>query len=185
MISAGAVALGLLLAGSARGPIVLDVDALGPITVRVTSKVKDQLPPPVPTGEQSKALTDLGPEARAELRSKLTRSSRELLEGVGFEVRDRAEADEPVFAIRANVVPDTCGDRAWVQVQVQVEVDEAAVWVRDPTRKGHIVVWSHTTTHRVRRAEGARTLEQAWLDGVRAFTEAQVGAGAAGAAPGR
>lgn len=173
MIAAGTVALALVLAGSARGPIVLELDALGPITVRVTSKVAGVPPPPIRTGDRSKDMTGLGPRERAELRARVVAGARKLLEGVGFEVREAALADEPVFAIRADVLPDACGANDWVSVPVQVEVDEAAVWVRDPSRRGHIVVWSRATTHHVRRPEGARTLEEAVLAGVREFTDAQ------------
>jgi hypothetical protein len=177
MITIGSGLLALLLAGGARGPMVLRVDGLGPITVNVSSQLKGALPAPTPTGEQSKSLTGLDPKARDELRANLTRSVRGLLEGAGFEVRESAQGDEPLFVVRAEVLPDTCGDRSRVSVQAGVEIDEPAFWARDPTKRGFIVVWGRSSTHRVPRGEGAGTLEEAVLEGVREFVAAQSPAG--------
>ena len=157
-----------LMAQSSKGSLALRVDGLRP--VRLTVSVP--LPAPLPLGDQSEMLSGLSNADREKLRTRLAQLVREELEKAGFQVLDPTAEGVPLFIVfaEAQMVES---DRGPVAVQTSVEMDEPAVWVRDPTKKGFIVVWKRSSTARVSRKDVAKSIERGVLEGLKAFTSAQ------------
>lgn len=81
----------------------------------------------------------------------------------------------PLLVVRAESHVDECSARS-VGVEATVSINEPAVWVRDPSRRGMIVVWKRTYRATVPRGDAARRIERAVLDGLNVFVAAQDGA---------
>ena len=150
-----------------KGPIALRIDGLFP--VRVT--VKEVLPGMVP-GDLDKSVTGLTNSEREALRDKLRQAAKAELEAAGFQVVDAGTEGVPLFIAFADARLVGSGKDP-VVVDTSVSVNEPAVWVRDPTKKGHIIVWSRPSSTRVPQKDVARSIESQVLAGVKAFTSAQ------------
>jgi hypothetical protein len=156
------------LGEGSKGRLGLRVEGLRP--VRMTASV--QLHNLIPSGDHSAMLSGLSNADREKLRGRLAILVRAELERVGFEVVDPATEGVPLFVVYAESRMEE-SDRGPCIVDTSVEVEEPAVWVRDPTRKGFIVVWKHPSNVRVPRKDVATSIERSILEGVQAFTSAQ------------
>jgi hypothetical protein len=161
-------ALAAPTAGS-KGPMGLRIDGLAPVRVTAGNPSLQQL---LPTGDQSEGLSGLSNSDREKLRARLESVVRAELTQAGFDVKDASTDGVPLFVVFAESrMAET--DRGPLILQTSVEVDEPGVWVRDPSRKGFIVVWKWPMVQQVPRKDVARTIESFALEGVRAFVSAQ------------
>jgi hypothetical protein len=163
-----AFVLGVATTPGDKGPIALRIDGLAP--VRVTMQA--QMPAATPR-DLEKSVTGLNNEEREALRDRLRQLAMAELEAAGFQVVDARTEGVPLFVVfaEARLLPSGKGDP--VTVDTSVSVNEPAVWVRDPTRKGFIVVWSQPASTRVHQKDVSRTIESAVVKGVKAFTTVQ------------
>ena len=153
----------------AKGHIGVRIDGLRPVRLTVGDPSLRGL---VPSHDQSATMSGLSNADRDQLRGRLEALVRGELTAGGFQVVEPGTEGVPLFVVSAESRMLE-SDRGPYLVETSVEVDEPGVWVRDPTKKGLIVVWRMAQAQAVTRKNVAKAIEAFVLGGVQTFTSAQ------------